>query len=132
MSFYSWNEIPKDDYATKVRTRIITGEEMMLILVEMDPGAEYVMHHHPHEQFSYVLQGKLNLSLGNVRKLVGPGDVWHVPPNVEHGGTIYGDETVVFLEAFHPIREDVLGRLNEEGRRGALGRVPERETRSPW
>jgi quercetin dioxygenase-like cupin family protein len=74
------------------------------------------MHAHPHEQFGLLLQGRLRLRVGDEEREIGPGEVWHAPPNVVHGGTIVGDEPVVFIDVFHPIREDVLEEMRGKRR----------------
>ncbi len=56
------------------------------------------------------------MRLGGEEKLIGPGDVWHVPPDVEHGGQIVGEENIVFLDVFHPVREDLLDPDRHYGR----------------
>jgi len=108
MSFYSWKEIKEQVVTPKVKRRVIAGEKIMLVLYEMELGAASSIHHHPHEQFGYVLQGKLRFFLVKEEKLLSAGDVYHVPPNMKHGGEVVGDKTVILLDVFHPIREDFL------------------------
>ena len=52
------------------------------------------LHHHPNEQFIYVLKGKIHYRIGEEEKIVTPGTIVHIPPNVSHSATVYGDEDV--------------------------------------
>jgi quercetin dioxygenase-like cupin family protein len=38
--------------------------------------------------------------------LLGPGGLLHIPPNVEHWGEVVGDEPVLNLDIFTPLREE--------------------------
>ena len=110
MSFKSFSNIPKEDVGPGMSRRIISGDKIMLVLWELKPGAKVPLHGHPHEQVTYVLQGKAEVTVGNEKRVVGPGDVYHVPykSNLEHEVKVLGEETFIELDIFHPIREDML------------------------
>lgn len=108
MPFYRWKETRKDYHGDYCDVKVVTGDQIQLCLAEVWLPGEYVMHHHAHEQFGYLLRGKLRMVVGDEERLIVPGDVWHAPPDVEHGGRIVGEENVVFLDFFHPVREDLL------------------------
>ena len=59
----------------------------------------------------YILAGRMRLTVGDQQKEVAPGDIWYVPPNVVHGGELLGDEPVIFVDVFTPIREEVLAEM---------------------
>ena len=109
--FYNWQDLEAEEHGlptSHCRIKAITGDELQLIRAEFEPTGEYEMHSHPHEQFGLMMQGRMRLTVGEKEKLIGPGDIWHVPPNVIHGGTIVGNEPVIFVDVFHPVRQDVL------------------------
>jgi quercetin dioxygenase-like cupin family protein len=116
MPFHSWRETPKDYHGRHCDVKVITGDRLQLCLAEIWRPGEYVIHHHPHEQFGYLLRGSVRMTLGDEERLIVPGDVWHVPPNVEHGGQIIGDDNILFLDVFHPVREDLLDPDRHYGR----------------
>ncbi len=60
----------------------------------------YRMHSHPWEQTSVMIAGAMRLTVGDETRDIGPGDMWHVPPDVIHGGEILGDEPVVFVDVY--------------------------------
>lgn len=124
--FYNWMDLEAEDHglpSSCCKIKAITGDKLQLIHAEFEPAGEYEMHSHPHEQFGIMLQGRMRLIVGDEEKLVGPGDIWHVPPNVIHGGKLLGDAPVIFVDVFHPIREDVLqemqGKREERLKRGS-------------
>ena len=85
------------------------------------PGGTYERHSHPHEQFTFMVQGRLRLLVGDHEKQVGPGDIWHVPPNVVHGGEILGDEPAIFVDVFHPVREEIIEEMARNRARRLAG-----------
>ena len=84
-----------------------TGKEMMLSLVEFQPGAVVAEHSHPHEQVGMVLEGQAHFFVGDEDRILGPGDMYTIPGNVKHR-VVALDGVVKALDIFHPIREDYL------------------------
>ena len=91
------------DTGARVHTNVVaTGEHMQLVWARYEPGTSYKLHSHPHEQFSVLLKGRLRLTVGEEVRDIGPGDMWHAPANVAHGGELLGDEPVVFIDIYGP------------------------------
>ena len=91
------------DAGRHIHTNVVaTGEHMQLVWARYEPHATYSMHTHSHEQFSVLLQGRLRLTVGEEVREIRPGDMWHAPANVPHGGEIVGDEAVVFVDIYGP------------------------------
>lgn len=123
--FHHWDELEAEDHGlpeSLCRIKMITGETLQLIWAIFQTGGTYETHSHPHEQFSFMVQGRMRLRVGDQEKLVGPGDIWHVPSNVVHGGDILGDEPVIFVDVFHPIREEVIAEIARNRARRLAGR----------
>jgi len=80
--------------------RLIMGTHQELNWVKFEPGSKYSLHSHPYEQVSVVVQGRMLLTVGKAVREAGPGDMWHAPSEVPHGGEILGDEAVVFIDVY--------------------------------
>jgi quercetin dioxygenase-like cupin family protein len=76
----------------------------MMVRVMFQPGAVGPRHSHPHRQVSYVERGRFEATLGDVTRLLGPGDSFLVPPDLPHGVTAL--EEGVLVEVFTPAREE--------------------------
>ena len=72
MPFIDWNAIPTNEVAPGVRIRAPFGENLMISLLEMDEGAVVNRHSHPHEQGGIMLEGTMELSIGDETRLVEP------------------------------------------------------------
>ena len=83
------------------------GERMMLSVVTFEPGSVVLDHSHPHEQMGMMISGQLEFTIGEVTRVLGPGDLWRIPGGVVHRVRAL-DGPAVALDVFHPIREDYL------------------------
>jgi len=98
--FYRWEEEEDIDVGRSYssgRGPLIKGERMQIALVRKAKGSGARPHHHPNEQFHYVIQGKLKAMVEGQEALVGPGEVIHIPPNAIHATVATPEEDVVFF-----------------------------------
>ncbi|WP_243095093.1 cupin domain-containing protein [Thermus thalpophilus] len=91
--------------------RPFAGERLMAVRVEAPAGARAPAHSHPHEQMTLVVSGRLRFRVGEEWREVGPMEVVHIPPGMEHEAEVL--EEAVFFDLFHPVREDFLRRVEE-------------------
>jgi quercetin dioxygenase-like cupin family protein len=90
-----------------VRRQILGhGPDLMLVRVEFEPGAVAALHHHPHRQASYVVEGRFEVTIDGERAELGPGDCFFVTADRVHGVVALDGGTLI--DAFTPAREDFL------------------------
>jgi quercetin dioxygenase-like cupin family protein len=92
------------ELAPGVTTRIFPGEQAMVSVVRIEPGASGTLHHHPEEQWGLVLEGSAVRIQGDQEIDVKKGDFWRTPGNVPHTMRAGPDGTVV-LDIFAPPRD---------------------------
>lgn len=85
--------------------RTFWGEEIMLSVADLEPGAKLPLHSHPQEQAGVILSGELRLSIDGDERLLKPGDIYIAEGGVEHSGQA-GPQGCRALDIFSPIRED--------------------------
>ncbi|MDT2079140.1 MAG: AraC family ligand binding domain-containing protein, partial [Planktomarina sp.] len=54
----------------------------------------------------YIVQGTMRFYIGDDVVEGGPGSLIRIPPYVVHYGEPFGDEQVLNLDVFNPIRDD--------------------------
>ena len=94
------------------RLRTPYGEHLMLSYVELEAGAEVPLHSHPQEQGGMMLQGKLELTIGEEVRVLEPGAMFIIPPNTPHKAVAI-DGPAVVLDVFSPVRDDYARRQNK-------------------
>ena len=105
MPFIDIKSMPATEVCPGCRLRTPHGKKLMLSYLEMDAGAEIPLHDHPHEQGGILLEGKLQLTIGDETQTLAPGAMFFIPANIPHQA-IAMDGPAVVLDAFSPIRED--------------------------
>ena len=79
-------------------------KNIMSVEVRFEKGAVGAPHSHPHEQISYVLEGKFEATIGGETKIISKGDTYYTVPGVVHGVVCL--EAGALLDIFTPMRED--------------------------
>jgi len=70
----------------------------------LKPNTVVPMHEHPHEQLTYVMDGRFQFTVGSETTILEPGMAALIPGGVMHGGTTLTACRVI--DVFSPIRED--------------------------
>ncbi len=112
MPFIDLNAIPVQSLLPGCKMRTPYGEKLMLSYLEMEPGAVVPLHHHPHEQGGILLEGRMELTIGDETRVVEAGSLYLIPPNVPHKAVAIGGKAVV-LDVFSPPREDYAALYNK-------------------
>ena len=90
---------------------VVPGEQMQLVWARLEPDYPYPMHSHPHDQVSVLIEGRLRLTVGDETRVIEPGDMWHAPAGVEHGGEVLDGKPVVFVDVYSPASDRVKERI---------------------
>ncbi len=86
------------DYST-AEGSWIKGDRIQVLMYHKKIGTGSRPHTHPNEQFIYVLKGKLKARVEDQEKVVGSGELIHIPPNALHNMVATTDEDVQYFVA---------------------------------
>ncbi len=86
-------------------SRIISGNNIQLSFLTMDPGSVFDRHLHPEEQLMLVFRGAINEIIMDDETLMETDDLLLLPGNMVHGGKIEPPGCDV-LDIFWPSRKD--------------------------
>lgn len=101
---YEWENV-----GDGVRRKILGyDKDLMLVLVDFKKGAVGYLHKHPHKQISYLVKGSFEVTIGIEKKVQKAGDVYFIPPNIEHGVLALEDGAII--DVFNPHREDFVNK----------------------
>lgn len=97
-----------------------SGGSIAIHIIAMEPGFSARPHHHSNEEeFFYILEGTLEITVGNRTKIVGPGTFAYIPPFATHAFTALGDKPCRALHwnspGGHERLADAQRRLAERG-----------------
>ena len=107
-----WSDLPVEQLNPLLTRQFVTGSQAMFARLELKKGCIVPRHHHPNEQITYITQGALRFSLGEegstVDKVVRPGEVLVIPPNLPHSAEAIED--TIDFDIFAPPRQDWISR----------------------
>lgn len=106
-NYFMTNDIPLESVETGISRKVLAySDNLMMVEVHFDTGAIGAMHHHVHEQATYVLSGAFEFTIDGVRKTVRAGDSMYKQPDIEHGAVCL--EAGILLDVFTPMRKDFI------------------------
>ncbi len=108
MGVYNWDSIPSESTRKGHSRKGFRGQNTLLVLNELQPGTEERPHSHDFEQMNFILKGKALFQIGDETYEVGAGTVLTVPPGKVHTLNVIGEEPVLTMGIFSPVREDYL------------------------
>ncbi|TFH01551.1 MAG: cupin domain-containing protein [Calditrichales bacterium] len=101
------NEVPVEQMAPGMKRQIMGYDtNIMLVKVNFDKGGIGAPHDHPHQQVSYVVNGKFEVTIGDKTEILTTGDSFVVPPGLRHGAVCL--EEGMLIDTFSPMREDFI------------------------
>jgi quercetin dioxygenase-like cupin family protein len=113
VSFYRWDDMPKEAVSGLLDRRLITGDRMMLAHVYLKKGCIVPKHQHENEQLTYILEGALKFWIGDDESqelVVRAGEVLHIPSMVWHKAEALED--TLDVDIFDPPRQDWLNKTD--------------------
>ena len=109
VTWYRWDEMPRETVSPLIDRRLITGDRMMLAHVYLKQGCVVPKHSHENEQLTYILEGALRFWIGDDQQQVidvMAGQVLHIPSMVWHKAEALED--TLDVDIFDPPRKDWL------------------------
>jgi quercetin dioxygenase-like cupin family protein len=87
-AFYQWTDLGAELITPKYSTAFgpnLKVETMEVGLFTYPPNTQAKEHAHPNEQVMVVLKGRGKWKVGDEEKILGPGELVYMKPNVLHG-----------------------------------------------
>jgi len=114
VTFYRWDDMPKEKVTDLLDRRLITGDRMMLAHVYLKKGCIVPRHQHENEQLTYVVEGALHFWIGEDEAqeiTIRAGEVLHIPSNIWHKAEALED--TLDVDIFSPPRADWLAKTDD-------------------
>jgi quercetin dioxygenase-like cupin family protein len=72
--------------------------------IEVKAGSSIPRHQHIHEQCSFAIEGKFEMTVNDITQILDPGMFAIIPSNAWHSGIAVTD--CKLIDIFSPVRED--------------------------
>ncbi len=97
-------DIPSKEIAKGLKGYYAHGASSTLGYIEIKAGSVLALHHHIHEQITYILDGQLDMVIGGIPCSLTNGMYYVIPSNTPHSAIAATDCKVI--DVFSPVRED--------------------------
>jgi quercetin dioxygenase-like cupin family protein len=104
MPFINFNSIPHLRIWDNVHGAFYHSDQMTFGHIVLEEGAIVAEHQHIHEQWTHVLEGTLEFTLGEEKQIMTPGIGVYIPSNMKHQAKAI--TKCKLMDAFLPVRED--------------------------
>jgi len=85
------------------RPDLVAAEKLLLVRANMEGMHCHPFHVHPHrEEIIYVVSGRAEQWVGREHRILGPGEIAHIPPGTVHATYNPHAEPLVFLAILSP------------------------------
>lgn len=101
-----WENMPWQPVREGITRKAFSGNGATVALHRLMPKHAPNPHAHSYEQIVYILAGRIRFHIGDNSVVLGPGGLLQIPPDVMHWGEVVGDEPVLNLDIFTPVREE--------------------------
>jgi quercetin dioxygenase-like cupin family protein len=101
MPVYRFEDLPTVQHNPNLSSNkgeTIKGERMYFCHRKRPAGSRAEPHHHPCEQFIYILKGRQRFTIDGEEFQVAPGDVIHVPANAVHSTIADEDMETLYVK----------------------------------
>lgn len=106
-NFQFENEIKWENAGAGILRQIMAyNEDLMMVKVRFETGAEGTSHAHPHTQATYIASGVFEFTTNGETKIVRSGDSVYMKPGVLHGCKCI--EAGMLIDMFSPMRKDFI------------------------
>jgi quercetin dioxygenase-like cupin family protein len=102
--YYDMKSLPSKEVAPGVKGKFAHSKEMTIAWWEIEKDALLKMHSHDHEQVVNVIEGTLQVIVGDRTWILTPGSVLVIPSGVPHEAK--GVTSCRVIDVFYPVRED--------------------------
>jgi quercetin dioxygenase-like cupin family protein len=81
----SVTQMDLQEFRPGIRSKAEFGDQLVMACMEIDPGKEDAGHQYRFEQCGVVVEGKIEMFIGDVRRILEAMDTYFIPAGVLHG-----------------------------------------------
>jgi quercetin dioxygenase-like cupin family protein len=105
MAFYYYSEAKESEPVPGVKRRMAAcGDRVQIIEYLLPKGTVFPLNRLSSEQISYIVRGRLRVTIKEEESILSSGDGYLVPSDVEHGAVALEDSVVI--DVFSPPIEE--------------------------
>jgi quercetin dioxygenase-like cupin family protein len=84
MGFWDLKTLMLDEFRPGILSKVESGKNLTMALMEIAPNKEGNAHDHPFDQCGVVLEGEIEMSVGEEKRLLRSMETYFIPAGVKH------------------------------------------------
>jgi quercetin dioxygenase-like cupin family protein len=84
MGFWDLKTLKLDEFRPGIWSKVESGQNLTMAFMEIAPNKEGTAHDHPFDQCGIVIEGEIEMSVGEERKLLRPMETYFIPAGINH------------------------------------------------
>ncbi len=85
MGFWDLRRLPLEPFRPGVTSKAVMGDHLIMVCMQIAPDKQDAGHQHPFDQCGIVLEGRIEMFIGEERRVLGPEECYFIPAGVTHG-----------------------------------------------
>lgn len=106
MPFIDFYKLDKVQVYEGITGHITHSDKLTFARFKIEKDTILPAHAHPHEQWTHLLDGRLEFTIGDETQVLTPGMVAHIPSNISH--KVKALTECHILDCFNPVREEFM------------------------
>ena len=95
MSFWDLKTLKLDEFRPGIFSKIESGKSLTMAVMEIAPGKEGAAHEHPFDQCGMVVEGEIEMSIGDEKKLLKSMETYFIPAGINHNWKTFTSSTKI-------------------------------------
>ncbi len=84
MGFWNLKTLRLEEFRPGIFSKVEVGSNLMMAIMEITPKKEGVEHSHPFDQCGIVVEGEIEMSIGEEKRLLRPMETYFIPAGISH------------------------------------------------
>lgn len=97
MAFWNLGTLKLEEFRPGILSKAEIGNNLIMVCMQIDKEKEDSGHEHPFDQCGIVLEGQIEMFVGQEQRVLSPSDCYFLPAGIRHGWKTY-DKPVRILD----------------------------------
>jgi len=84
MKIWNLKALKLDEFRPGIWSKVESGTNLMMAFMEIAPDKKGTPHSHPFDQCGIVVEGEIEMSIGDEKTLLRPMETYFIPAGINH------------------------------------------------
>ena len=85
MSFWNLKELKLEAFRPGIFSKAEIGDQLIMACMDIEAHQEDLGHEHPYDQCGIVVQGRIEMFIGDEHQILAENETYFIPTGIKHG-----------------------------------------------